>query len=83
MDFEEAVHTVETRMVWGSSGYEHKIEAIRFVDWYNTNPSFVIRPKEGLSLHVSISGTDAWDLDTHLTGERKRGGSFSVLMRDK
>lgn len=80
-EFEEVEHTVETRMIWGGSGDDK--ELMPFVDWYNTNHSFVTKPKEGLPLHVSISGTDAWDLDTHLVEERKHGGRFSVLMRDK
>ncbi|MEK7502417.1 MAG: hypothetical protein AAB609_02735 [Patescibacteria group bacterium] len=81
VEFEEANHTVETRMVWGYSG--DKKELMPYVDWYNTNPSFVTKPKVGLPLHISISGTDAWDLETHLAEEKKHGGSFSVLMENK
>lgn len=95
LEFEEEDHTTEVRMVESISiGHEEdpatgKIKSVRTkglapdVDWYNTDPSFVVRYQEGLPLQLSVSGTNNWDLDTYLRKEREHNAYFVLLMHGR
>lgn len=92
VEFEENDATVSSRMVEGSSsgwqedpqtGEKKWVEQkglLPFVDWYNDDPSFIVKYPEGLPLQLSISGVDNWDLDTYLRKEREHNAHFVLLL---
>lgn len=53
---------------------------VQWVGLDDQDPSFVLIFRKGLPIHVSISGVDRPDFDSHLKEERKQGGRFSVLL---
>lgn len=73
-EFEEDNATVETRWVKESRG-----GLVPFVDWYNDDPSFVVKHQDGLPIQISISGLNNYDLDTYLRREREHNGHLAVL----
>lgn len=74
IEFEEHKSTVENRMVPNSRN-----ELVSYVDWYNTDPSFVAKYPSGLPLHISIAGVESWDIETYLRKERENNAHFTVL----
>ncbi len=82
MKFEEDNVTVSSIMVRSTSGSGQR-ELEPFLDWYNDDPSFVVKYPEGLPLHISISGLYNLDLDRYLRKEREHNGRFALLLGAK
>ena len=55
---------------------------IPFMDWYNNDPSFIVKHPQGLPLQLSISGADNYDLATYLQKEHKNGDHFALLFKN-
>lgn len=85
LEFEESDDTTEVRMVKGES-YDPVTKVsvpslLPFMDWYNNDPSFVVKFAEGLPLHLSISGHDNPDMEYYLSKERANNSTFSLLYK--
>jgi hypothetical protein len=83
--FQEEDYTTSHRMVYATTrdrrtGKETKILS-PFLDYNNGDPSFSIRPQNGLPLHVFISGNDNYSLEEHLQAEQRQKTSAVVLFR--
>lgn len=77
--FEEEDCTIEGRIVDSVLEDGHH-EPIEFVDWYNTDPSFLTHPSSGLPLHISISGIDNIPSDQYLSAESDHKTSAVLLV---
>ena len=73
-DFTEFTSTSSKAMVKSTTG-----EEVSFVEYNNDDPSFEVMQQESLPLHISISGQDRLDLDSHLEKERRHHTNAVVL----
>lgn len=54
-------------------------DGTKWLDFYNSCPSFVVQRGYGLPLHICISGPDTYSLPEHLHEERRRRTRFVRL----
>lgn len=92
LEFEEKRNTDSVRMVEGQQSkyvkrpdgyYDNNIKTVLlpFLDYNNSDPSFVVKFKDGLPLHISISGVDNVDMVRHLQLEQEQKIPAVILLQ--